>query len=68
LLNAKADASALASKLDTNQGSANVGKVMTVGNDGSLTPQAAQGTTYTAGQNIAIANNVISAGIEVIEI
>lgn len=68
LLNAKADTSALASKLDTNQGSANVGKVMTVGADGSLTPQTAQGTTYTAGQNITIANNVISAGIEVIEI
>lgn len=69
LLNAKADASALASKLDKNQGSANVGKVMTVGNDGSLTPQTAQGTTYTAGQNISIsAQNVISAGIEVIEI
>ena len=69
LLNAKADASALASKLNTNQGSANVGKVMTVGADGSLTPQVAQGTTYTAGQNISIsAQNVISASIEVIEI
>jgi hypothetical protein len=69
LLNAKADASALASKLDTNQGSANEGKVMTVGSDGNLSPQTAQGTTYTAGQNISIsAQNVISAGIEVIEL
>lgn len=68
LLSGKADASALASKLDTNQGSSNVGKVMTVGADGSLSPQVAQGTTYTAGQNITIANNVISAGIEVIEL
>ena len=69
LLSGKADTSALATKLDTNQGSANVGKVMTVGADGNLTPQVAQGTTYTAGQNISIsAQNVISAGIEVIEI
>lgn len=59
----------LNAKLDANQGSANVGKVMTVGADGELSPQVAQGTTYTAGQNISIsAQNVISAGIEVIEI
>lgn len=58
----------LQAKLNTNQGSSNVGKVMTVGADGNLTPQVAQGTTYSAGQNISIVNNVISAGIEVIEI
>lgn len=69
VMSQKAVTDALASKLDTNQGSANVGKVMTVGNDGIVTPQVAQGTTYTAGQNISIsAQNVISAGIEVIEI
>jgi len=47
-------ADTLESKLDTNQGSENAGKVMTVGSDGEVTPQEAQGgpdVVQTTGQN-----------------
>ena len=59
---------ALATKVDTNQGSANVGKVMTVGADGSLTPQTAQGgqvdTAMSDSSTNAVQNKVIKSYVD----
>ena len=59
---------ALASKLNTNQGSANQGKVLTVGSDGTVTPQTAQGgqvdTAMSDSSTNAVQNKVIKSYVD----